>query len=49
MYQDIIKKRKTEVDIFSGEIINLSKILGIETPYNENIYNKIKLKEESFL
>ncbi len=48
MYQDIIAKRKTEVDIFSGEIIRLGKKYGIKTPYNEDVYNKIKLKEASF-
>ena len=42
MYQDIILKRKTEVDIFSGQIIKLGKIYGIKTPINEDIYNKIK-------
>jgi len=48
MYQDIIAKRKTEVDIFSGEIINLGKVFGIKTPYNEEIYSKIKLLERDF-
>ena len=48
MYQDIIANRKTEVDIFSGEIIKLGKKYGIKTPYNIDVYNKIKLKEASF-
>lgn len=48
MYQDIVAKRKTEVDIFSGEIINLGKKYGIKTPHNLDIYNKIKTIEESF-
>ena len=46
MLQDIRNKRKTEVDIFSGEIIRLGKIYGIKTPYNEDVYNKIKLIEK---
>ena len=48
MYQDVIAKRNTEVDIFSGEIIKLGKKYGIKTPYNEDVYNRIKLKEASF-
>ena len=48
MYQDILAKRKTEVDIFSGEIIKLGKIYKIKTPYNEDIYNKIKEIERDF-
>lgn len=48
MYQDIIAKRKTEVDIFSGEIIRLGKEFGIKTPYNTDIYNKIKDIEKEF-
>lgn len=48
MLQDVRNKRKTEVDIFSGEIIRLGKIYGIKTPYNEDVYNKIKLIEKEF-
>ena len=48
MYQDVLQKRKTEIDIFSGEIIKLGKIYNIKTPYNEDIYNKIKEIEKDF-
>ena len=48
MLQDVRRKRKTEVEIFSGEIIRLGKNLGIKTPYNEDVYNKIKLIEKEF-
>ena len=48
MLQDVRRKRKTEVEIFSGEIIRLGKKLGIYTPYNEDVYNKIKLLEKEF-
>lgn len=49
MYQDVILKKKTEVDIFSGEIIALGEKYGIKTPHNKEIYNKIKLLERDFL
>ena len=46
MCQDIIAKRKTEVDIFSGEIIHFGEKYGIKTPYNDFVYKKIKQKEK---
>lgn len=48
MLQDIRAKRKTEVDIFSGEVIKLGKKHNIPTPKNEKIYNKIKRIENEF-
>ncbi|MBQ4114399.1 ketopantoate reductase family protein [bacterium] len=48
MLQDVLAKRKTEIDIFSGEIINLAKKMGIETPYNLEMYAKIKEIEGSY-
>lgn len=48
MYQDVIARRKTEVDIFSGEIIRLGKLHNINTPHNLDIYNKIKSIEENY-
>ena len=42
MLQDIKSGRKTELDIFAGEIIKLGKKHNIKTPYNEEIYRKIK-------
>lgn len=46
MLQDIIASRKTEVDIFAGEIIKLGKQYGIATPYNQVFYDLIKVKED---
>lgn len=48
MYQDILAQRKTEVDIFSGEIIKLGKKFGIKTLENINIYNQIKKIESNW-
>ena len=45
MLQDIIIKRKTEVEIFAGEIIRLGKKHKIQTPYNQVIYDIIKVLE----
>ena len=46
MLQDILAKRKTEVDIFAGEIIRLGQKYGIATPYNNVLYDLIKIEEE---
>lgn len=48
MLQDLKAGRKTEVDIFSGTIIRLGKKYKIATPYNDEIYKKIKKLEEKF-
>ena len=41
MYQDVLSNRETEIDIFSGEIIRLGRIYGVETPINTRLYNII--------
>lgn len=46
MLQDILAGRKTEVDIFSGEIIRLGKLYGVPTPYNQVLYDLIRFEEE---
>lgn len=47
MYQDILAGRRTEVDMFAGEIIKLGKEFKIPTPYNQVLYDLIKIKEEN--
>ncbi len=46
MLQDILAGRETEVDIFAGEIIRLGKLYGIATPYNQVLYDLIKIEEK---
>lgn len=46
MLQDILAGRKTEVDIFGGEIIKLGHKHNILTPYNQVMYEMIKVLEE---
>ena len=47
MLQDVEAGRKTEVDMFAGEIIKLGKKYGIPTPYNQVLYDLIKIEEEN--
>ncbi len=46
MLQDILAKKETEVDMFGGEIIRLGKLYGIPTPYNQVLYDLIKIEEK---
>lgn len=46
MLQDMRAGRKTEVDIFAGEVIKLGKKHNIQTPENKKIYKSIKKLEE---
>ena len=48
MLQDIEEKRKTEVEIFAGTVIELGKKFNVKTPENINIYNKILEIENSY-
>lgn len=48
MLQDFEAKRKTEVEAFSGIILNLSKKLELATPLNRTIYELVKAKEQMY-
>ena len=47
MHQDVLAGRNTEVEIFAGEIIRLGKALNVPTPYNQVMYDLIKIEEEN--
>jgi len=49
MLQDVEAKRKTEVEMFAGEVIELGKKHGIPTPINQTLYRFIKVIEESYI
>ncbi len=44
--QDLDAGRHTEIEMFSGALIQMGKELGIPTPYNEYTYHMIKALEE---
>ncbi|SHJ51474.1 2-dehydropantoate 2-reductase [Dethiosulfatibacter aminovorans DSM 17477] len=48
MLQDVENKRKTEVEMFAGRIIELGKKCSIPTPVNEFLYNAIRLIEKRY-
>lgn len=46
MLQDVEAKRKTEVEMFSGKMIELGKSYSIPTPVNQTLYRIIKVIEQ---
>jgi len=48
MLQDVLKRRKTEVDYINGAIIKEGKDLNIPTPVNATLTNLIKTIESSY-
>lgn len=48
MLQDVLAKRKTEVDFFAGTVIELGKKNNIKTPYNQMMKDKIETIHQSY-
>jgi len=48
MCQDVEARRKTEIELFSGEVLKLSKILGIPCPVNQVLWLALRAKEQSY-
>ena len=46
MLQDIEAKRKTEIEIFGGKVVDLGVFYGISTPVNKTVCHIIKVLEE---
>ena len=46
MLQDILNRRKTEIDMINGAIVREGKALGIETPVNNALTNLIRFFEK---
>jgi 2-dehydropantoate 2-reductase len=49
MHQDVLAKRKTEVDMLSGHVIALGKKYSIPTPVNTLLYHMIKTIEYQYI
>ncbi len=46
MLQDVEAKRKTEVEIFAGKVIELGEQYGVPTPVNETLYRILRITEQ---
>ncbi len=49
MFQDTRNKRRTEIDAINGVVVKEGKQLGIDTPVNEELVEKIKAIEKGYL
>lgn len=48
MRQDLEAKRFSEVDLFSGAVVEFGKKHGVPTPVNEEFYQRIKTIEAKY-
>jgi len=48
MCQDVLAKRKTEVEMFSLTVTELGKKHGIPVPVNETLYRQLRAIEKSY-
>lgn len=48
MGQDRIQKRKSEVDLFAGTVINIAKKHNIEVPVNQMLYDRVQEIEKAY-
>lgn len=48
MRQDMEAKRFSEVELFSGTVLELGKKYGVSTPVNKELYDRIKSMESQF-
>ncbi len=46
MLQDIEAKRKTEVEIFGGKVVELGRTHGVQTPVNQAVFQIIRVLEQ---
>ena len=48
MLQDVLRKKRTEIDFINGVIVRLGQELGIEVPTNKLLVDLIKTIESSY-
>ena len=48
MLQDVLNKKRTEIDFINGAVVRQGKALGIATPVNEVLTNLVKAIEASY-
>ena len=48
MLQDVLLKKKTEIDSLNGEVVRIGSKLKMSTPLNTSLLNLIKAKENNY-
>uniref|UniRef100_A0A7S0UUX9 2-dehydropantoate 2-reductase n=1 Tax=Polytomella parva TaxID=51329 RepID=A0A7S0UUX9_9CHLO len=46
MLQDILARRKTEIDFLTGHVLTLAKEKGVKAPISQQLFDFVKAKEE---
>jgi 2-dehydropantoate 2-reductase len=49
MLQDVLHKKKTEIDFINGAAVTTGRAIGLDLPVNETVYRLIKVLESSYL
>jgi 2-dehydropantoate 2-reductase len=49
MLQDVINRKKTEIEFINGAIVKRSAMVGVATPINDMLFNMIRLLESRYL
>lgn len=49
MLQDVLARRKTEIEAISGEVVALGERHALSCPVNATMYNLIRAKEQTYL
>jgi 2-dehydropantoate 2-reductase len=48
MRQDVLKKRRTEIDAINGAVVKEAAKFGIQTPVNTSLVERIKEMEKGY-
>jgi len=48
MLQDVLARRKTEVEAFAGTVVELGAKAGVPTPVNELFFDMLRTIEQSY-
>jgi 2-dehydropantoate 2-reductase len=48
MFQDVEHRRRTEIDVINGAIVEAGDQYAVPTPYNRAMVNLVKALESSF-
>ena len=48
MRLDHLARRRSEIDVINGQVVELSRDLGLEAPYNETLCAVLRARESLF-
>jgi len=45
---DLLARRRSEIDVINGQVVELSRELGVDAPYNETLCAIVRERESHF-